>query len=90
MEAWGRVLNAGQKTFTTLLLGLTLYGGFVLAVGGYGVVQRRKQQKGAEDAVAAVAGKEELEASQLHTAAPWSFLLACCVVCSDLHLSISL
>ena len=67
MEAWGRVLNAGQKTFSTLLLGLTLYGGYVLAVGGYGVVQRRKQQKAEEGAVAA---KEGLEASLPYTAVP--------------------
>ena len=27
------------------MLGLTLYGTYILAINGYGVVQRRKQQK---------------------------------------------
>ncbi len=45
---WSRVADFAQRTFSVSLLGLTLCGVLVLAQGGYGVVQRRKQQKAVE------------------------------------------
>lgn len=49
MMAWSRLADYTQRTLSVMLLGLTIYGGVVLANGGYGVVQRRKQQKVLED-----------------------------------------
>ena len=68
MEAWGKVLNAGQKTFATLMLGLTIYGGYVMAAGGYRVVQRSKQQK---------AEVKQVEEVSSITVAVWSAAPSC-------------
>lgn len=76
MATWGKVLNAGQKTVATLLLGLTLYGGYVMADGGYGVVQRRKRQKGDD----AVVKKEDVSSSSVLV-----FAMMCCMICCYLH-----
>ena len=72
MEAWGKVLNAGQKTFATLMLGLTIYGGYVMAAGGYRVVQRSKQQKAEDNAEV-----KKVEEVSLITVAVWSATPSC-------------
>lgn len=40
-----RLADYAQRGITLTLMGLTLYGGYVLTVGGWGVIQRRKQRK---------------------------------------------
>ena len=46
--SWSRVADFTQRSLAVMLFGLTLYGTSVLARGGYGVVQRRKQRKALE------------------------------------------
>ena len=45
---WSRLADLTQRTFSVALLGLTVYGIAVLANGGYGVMQKRKQAKALE------------------------------------------
>ena len=56
--AWSRLADYTQRTFSVLLLGLTIYGGVVLANGGYSVVQRRKKRKALEDIAEKAKGSE--------------------------------
>ena len=42
---WGRIADYSQRGISILLFGLTVVGTLLLAQGGYGVVQRRKQRK---------------------------------------------
>ena len=45
MAVWPRVADLTQRTLTLLLFGVTLYGGYVLSVGGYGVIKRHRERK---------------------------------------------
>lgn len=49
-----RLADLSQRTLSVLLLGLTVYGGVMLANGGYSVMQRRKGKKPVENIVESV------------------------------------
>lgn len=43
--SWSRVAELGQKSTTLVLMGMTVVGVTMVAQGGYGVVQRKKERE---------------------------------------------